>query len=68
MKILCSRLPCGCMASALLADYDIPQEVKRFIREEKEKGRLTAWEERDSVWAERCMKHEWEYLERVKKC
>ena len=56
MTILCSRLKCGCLASALL--YDIPSEVARFYRDERAKGREVDWEERKEVWAEKCPTHE----------
>ena len=59
--ILCSREKCGCMASALLCDYDVPSEVRRFIRDEEAQGRIVAWEKRDTVYAERCQIHEEAY-------
>ena len=65
--ILCSRLKCGCMASALLCGSGVNDAITtadevEFRSEEEKQGRLVAWENRKSVCAERCPTHEAEYL------
>jgi len=55
--ILVSRLPCGCMASALLDCVDDEQSIKDFAYDELKKGRVVLYEDRSSVWAEKCEAH-----------
>ena len=65
--ILCSRLRCGCMASALLSGAGEHGEIllideREFTQEEILNGRIVQWEDREEVYAERCPVHEAEYI------
>ena len=56
--ILVSREKCGCVASALLCDYDVPSEIARFTKREQQQGHIVNWENRETIYAERCKVHE----------
>ena len=56
--ILCSRLKCGCMASAHLGRPETDQDIMEFALEELKAGRVVQFEDRPQVWAEKCQQHE----------
>ncbi len=62
--ILVSRERCGCVASALLLPNPTVDEIKEFAWEELIKDMVVSWEDRETVSAEKCLKHE---LEQIRK-
>lgn len=63
-KILVARMPCGCVASAYLDPNGTPEDIKDSLYSWVNQGLVVAYEERESLGPEKCVKHHLEQIDK----